>query len=489
MISKSSMALHRILSVALFVVAAWPFQGPLQAQENAYMPDPDTAIHRRLESWKDLKFGLLMHWGTYSQWGIVESWSICPEDLGWATGARKPGVSDGYFDYLKRYEALPKTFNPVKFNPEKWAAAAREAGMKYMVFTTKHHDGFCMFDTKYTDYKITNTPFGSNPRSNITKEVFNAFRKENFWIGAYFSKPDWHSDYYWWKQFPPADRNANYSISKYPEQWQKFVQYTHNQINELVSDYGKMDILWLDGGWVRRKTDEELVKEMADVYEGSRWARNPQSQDIDMAGLVKEVRAKQPGLLVVDRAVPGEHQNYLTPEQHIPDEGLPYPWETCMTMATSWSYVPNDRYKPTDEIIEKLVDIVSKGGNYLLNIGPSPEGEFDPEAYERLKEIGAWMKVNGQAIYGTRMYSVFKDGDDVRFTQSKDGKTWYVFLFGFPKDKVVLTKMKFEKGTRLSVLGSEASLKWKAAGDRIEINIPASLRSASSHVWVIKVRR
>lgn len=127
--------------------------------------------------------------------------------------------------------------------------------MKYMVFTTKHHDGFSMFDTKYTDYKITDkgTPFSSNPRSNIAKEVFSAFRQENFWIGAYFSKPDWHSDYYWWKRFPASDRNPNYSIRKHSEQWKKFEEFTHNQIDELMTDYGNVDILWLDGGWVRKK--------------------------------------------------------------------------------------------------------------------------------------------------------------------------------------------------------------------------------------------
>ncbi len=205
------------------------------AQSQQYFPDPDTAIQHRLEEWQDLKFGLLMHWGTYSQWGIVESWSICPEDLSWATGARKKGVADNYADYVKAYENLKTTFNPVKFDPAKWASAAKEAGMKYMVFTTKHHDGFCMFDSKYTDYKVTDAgcPFSRNPKANITKAIFSAFRKENFWIGAYFSKPDWHSDTYWWKQFPVSDRNANYAISKYPEQWKKYADFTHNQLNEL----------------------------------------------------------------------------------------------------------------------------------------------------------------------------------------------------------------------------------------------------------------
>jgi alpha-L-fucosidase len=459
------------------------------AQHQDYFPDPDTVIQRRLEEWKDLKFGLLMHWGPYSQWGVVESWSICPEDLGWATGARKPGIADNYNDYVKAYEKLKTTFNPIKFNPEKWATAAKEAGMKYVVFTTKHHDGFCMFDTKYTDYKVTDkeTPFSTNPRSNVTKEIFEAFRKKGFWAGAYFSKPDWHCDYYWWKKFPASDRNANYSIDKYPEQWKKFVDYTHNQVNELVSDYGKVDILWLDGGWVQKKPGEEVKKEMMDVYDGVRWARNPQSQDIDMPRLVKEVRAKQPELIVVDRAVPGEQQNYLTPEQHIPENGLPYPWETCMTMAGSWSYVPKDVYKPANELIEKLVDIVSKGGNYLLNIGPSPEGEFDDTAYLRLKQIGMWMKVNSEAIYKTRMYSVFGEGEKIRFTQSKDGKSKYIFLFDFPGEKISITRIPFSKTTRVELLGSKTKISWKQNMNAVEITVPASAKNASDHVWVLKV--
>jgi alpha-L-fucosidase len=459
------------------------------AQHQEYFPDPDPAIQHKLEEWRDLKFGLLMHWGPYSQWGIVESWSICPEDVGWAAWARKKGIADNYTDYLKKYEQLPLTFNPVKFDPEKWAAAAKDAGMKYVVFTTKHHDGFSMFDTKFSDYKITDpkVPFSSNKRSDVTKEIFNAFRNQGFWTGAYFSKPDWHSDDYWWKHFPPADRNPNYSISKYLERWKSFVTFTHHQLNELASNYGKLDILWLDGGWVRKKTDEEVKEQMFEVYEGSRYARNPQNQDIDMPLLVKEVRQKQPELIVVDRAVPGVHQNYLTPEQHIPDQGLPYPWETCMTMATSWSYVPNDKYKSADELIEKLCDIVSKGGNFLLNIGPSPTGEFDSAAYDRLKKIGAWMKLNGKAIYGTRMFDSYGEGDKIRFTQTKDGKTKFIFMFDFPDKKLTISKMAFTSATKVKMLGSDKNLPWKKTAAGVEVSVPPSMRKLSNYVWVMKV--
>ncbi len=363
--------------------------------------------------------------------------------------------------------------------------------MKYMVFTTKHHDGFCMFDTKYTDYKITDksVPFSSNPRSNVTKEVFNAFRNENFWVGAYFSKPDWHSPYYWWNKFPPFDRNVNYDIKKYPQQWKNFVDYTHNQINELMTDYGKVDILWLDGGWVRTKTEAEINADMNEVMDGVKPIRLSQSQDINMPLIAKNARLKQPKLIVVDRAVPGEQQNYLTPEQHIPENGLPYPWETCMTMGNSWSYAPNDVYKPTNEIIEKLVDIVSKGGNYLLNIGPAPDGSFDDTAYARLKAIGKWMHANGEAIYGTRMYSVFGEGNNVRYTSSKDGKTQYVFFFDQPAEKVQLSKLPLDKNVKLTMLGSKQALKWKQAEGAVEIAIPSALTKNGEHVWVMKVER
>jgi alpha-L-fucosidase len=190
---------------------------------------------------------------------------------------------------------------------------------------------------------------------------------------------------------------------------------------------------------------------------------------------------------VVDRAVPGEQQNYLTPEQHIPDEGLPYPWETCMTMGNSWSYVPGDVYKPADELVEKLVDIVSKGGNYLLNIGPGPDGEFDPAACDRLEKIGRWMKINGEAIYGTRMFTTYSEGEKIRFTQNKSGTVRYIFLFDFPEKEIEITKMKFQKGSKLRMLGDGGTLKWKQTPSGVKIMIPSSIKEKSDYVWVIRV--
>ena len=177
-----------------FLIALW-LVGTVAhtfSQDVPYVRESDPLVVKKLAQWQDQKFGLLMHWGPYSQWGIVESWSLCSEDVDWC---RRP-KGESYAEYVKRYEQLPTTFNPVKFDPDKWAAAAKGAGMKYVVFTTKHHDGFNMFDTKFSDYKITasNVPFSKDARANIAKEVFASFRRENFLIGAYFSKPDWHND-------------------------------------------------------------------------------------------------------------------------------------------------------------------------------------------------------------------------------------------------------------------------------------------------------
>ena len=363
-------------------------------EDERYVPETDPAVLKNLDVWQGKKFGLLMHWGTYSQWGIVESWSICPEDYGWCE--RKKGSNpNNYNQYIADYEGLRKTFNPVKFDPAKWAKAAKYAGMKYLVFTTKHHDGFCMFDSKETDYKITGSksPFANNPKANVAKEVFNAFRNQGLMTGAYFSKPDWNTKDYWWRYFPPKDRNVSYDPKKYPQRWEDFKTFTYNQIQELMTGYGTMDILWLDGGWVRPKSSIDTTVE---------WQRTiTHNQDIDMPKIAAMARTHQPGLLVVDRTVHGEYENYVTPEQQVPATYLPYPWESCITLGNSWSYVPGDQYKSSRKVIHMLTDIISKNGNLLLNVGPGPDGEWDSLAYNRLEAIGKWMKINSEAVYDT----------------------------------------------------------------------------------------
>ncbi|WP_313368054.1 alpha-L-fucosidase [Sphingobacterium mizutaii] len=444
------------LFTAAFLLASSLTFGQAHNVSAGYQKPTDPQVLQNLEQWQDMKFGLFMHWGTYSQWGIVESWSICPEDEGWTQ--RKPEHGKTYFEYVKNYENLQKSFNPVDFNPQKWADAAKAAGMKYVVFTTKHHDGFAMFDTKESDYKITskNTPFSSNPKANVTKEIFNSFRNEGFKIGAYFSKPDWHTEHYWWPYFPPKDRNVNYDPTKYPERWNNFKNYTYNQINELTSEYGKVDILWLDGGWVRP---------FSTIDQSVDWQRGIKvEQDIDMDRIGGMARKNQPGIIVVDRTVPGKWENYVTPEQAVPEHPLDIPWESCITMGNSFSYVPNDQYKPTKKIVETLVKIISRGGNYLMNIAPGPNGDFDKAAYDRLKELAKWVQINESSIYATRSVAPYHE-NEYYYTRSKDNKTINVFHLSEGEKYSAPATFSFQvpansKIKGVKILGHNGKAKW-----------------------------
>lgn len=462
---------------------------PAAAQdEPVYVPETDPLVLEKLEQWQDLKLGLLMHWGTYSQWGIVESWSLCSEDVPWCRRS-----IDDYDEYKRAYEALQTTFNPVEFDPERWARAAWDAGMRYVVFTTKHHDGFSMFDTKLTDYRITSpaTPFSSDPRADVTRGIFDAFRAQGFMVGAYFSKPDWHSPDYWWPYFATPDRNPNYDIEKYPERWQRFVEFTHGQIDELMRNYGPVDILWLDGGWVQKLTPEQVRAFMARPDNSQ---LRIQSQDIDMPRLVRQARELQPGLIVVDRAVPGPYQNYLTPEARVPDEALPYPWEVPMPMAGSWSYVPNDRYKPARRLVHMLADVVSKGGNLLLNIGPGPDGTWHDEAYDRLRELGEWMRVNSEAIYGTRAIEPYAEGR-IRLTRGREGEVYLIYLADESETTlpawISMTELQPAEGATVSLLGADGSIPWHAAGTGFVAQVPEPMRAhpPSDYAWVFRISR
>ncbi len=475
-----------VLSVGVLVltgVAASPNPAPgLQAVKDADR-ETDPLVLKKLEWFQDVKFGLMMHWGPYSQWGVVESWSICSEDEPWC----RRNIAD-YVEYKRRYEQLPKTFNPVKFDPAVWAKAAKYAGMRYVVQTTKHHDGFSMFDTKQTEYRITGpgVPFAKNPRSNIVKEIFDAFRKEGFGTGAYFSKPDWHSPDYWAPDWATPDRNVNYDTAKYPGRWQKFKDFTYNQIEELMTGYGPVDILWLDGGWVR--PTPPLPAEFRGLL------KQPYDQDIDMPRIAAMARGKQPGLIIVDRTVTGRYENYRTPEQEVPEKPLPYVWETCMTMGNSWSYVPNDKYKSPNRLIHLLIDIVSKGGNFLLNIGPNAEGELPAESLSRLRDIGDWMKVNGEAIYKTRPIAPYKEAKTC-FTSLADGTVYATYLADEDETRPPATIQLYSHapaaGAKITMLGVNGGVMWEKTGKGVLIHVPAAaLRTPPCrHAWVFKISK
>ena len=476
-----------LIFLALFLTYNWV---NAQDEDHRYVPETDTLVLQKIEAWQGLKFGLLMHWGTYSQWGIVESWSLCPEDEGWCR--RK---NPDYFSYVKEYENLQTTFNPGLFDPAKWAKAAKEAGMKYVIVTSKHHDGFCMFDTKETDYKITSDkcPFHTNPKADVVKEVFNAFRAENFWVGAYFSKPDWNNDNYWSPQFPPRDRHVNYDPFAYPDRWEKYTQFTHNQILELMSNYGKVDILWLDGGWVQKMDSTKIREEYRKLLTESKTGfikQNIVSQDIKMDELVKKCRAKQAGIIVVDRAVYGKNQNYLTPENRVPAEALPYPWESCIISGGGWSYTPDAKYMSGRQGVQLLVDIVAKGGNLLLNIAPGPDGQWQQGAYDLLKEYGDWMKINQKAIYNTHAVAPYKVGNVcTTIGENKERYFYYMAEENEMMPEKITIKISLDSEFKsVKMLGYDKRLKIKRSKSSFTILIPEELRKnpPCKYVWVFE---
>lgn len=327
----------------------------------------------RLEWFRRLQFGIILHWGIYSFWDCCESWPLVPED-DWS---RRDEIRcwverDRDLDRFQRdYWNLIEQFNPVAFDPDAWVAAFVEAGARYVCFTTKHHDGFCMWDTATTDFKVTapRCPFHTHPNADVTRRLFDACRKAGLAISLYFSKPDWHCQYYWAPEPRPMSRRAN-TLDR-PELWEKFVAYTHEQIRELMTDYGPIDILWLDGGWVRG------------------------AEDIRMEEMVAMARQLQPGLIVANRTV-GEFEDFVTPEREIPEEGIPEAWEACLPLAPDWKYVEGQARKSAAEVFAEIETTNRRGGNFLLGIGPKYDGTIIPEDLAILTELGRLRQNKGE---------------------------------------------------------------------------------------------
>ncbi|MCU4156364.1 alpha-L-fucosidase [Carboxylicivirga sp. A043] len=419
-----------------------------------YVVENDPAVLEKLDEWQDLKLGFFVHWGAYSVDGLCESWPVVSEDVDWLTphaDIRK--FREHYFN------ELPLQFNPTGFNPDQWAELAEEMGAKYFVFTTKHHDGFTMWDSKQTEYKITNPkfPYANAKYADITGSLFEAMRAKNMMIGAYISKPDWHHPYYWSPSFDSPGRNVNYKIERHPDWWRNFTDFFYNQVEELMTDYGNVDILWLDGAWADK---------------------NNQGQDMKMDEVGQMCREKQPGILVVDRWVGGRWENYRTPEQHIPSESNPIPWETCMTVNCCFSYRFEDsnetNVKSGRQLTHKFIDIVSKGGNLLLNLGASPQGWFNKKEVEAVRNLGQWIKLNSEAIYATRAIAPFAEAN-VRYTRSKDNSKVYAIVLledGEMPDKAMLPGCLVAKRATIKDVATGKTVAFSRQGNATLVDIP-----------------
>jgi alpha-L-fucosidase len=362
----------------------------------------ETEAHReaRMKWWTDARFGMFIHWGLYA----------LPARHEWVKNHEKMTNEEyqKYFDH----------FNPDLYDPAEWARLAKEAGMKYFVITTKHHEGFCLWDSKYTDYKATNTPYGKD----LIRPMVEAFRAEGLHAGFYHSLLDWHHPDYPVDRCHPMFDNLEFRKAAANRDVRKYAEYLHNQVRELLTEYGPIDVLFMDfsfpGENGKGRNDWQSLK------------------------LLKMIRELQPQIIVDDRLdlldVPGGW-DYRTPEQSMPREwvsvnGQPVPWETCQTFSGSWGYYRDEStWKSVRQLVVMLIETVSKGGNLLLNVGPTARGTFDERAKERLEGIGAWMKGHGRSIYGcTQAPAEFKTPANCLLTYNPETRRLYVHVLEWP---------------------------------------------------------
>lgn len=389
----------------------------------------------------EARFGMFIHWGLYAI----------------------PGQGEWYMSFdkvnAKVYEKYFSEFNPREFNPRQWAQLAKEAGMKYIVLTAKHHDGFCLFDSQYTDYKSTNTKAGKD----FIKEYVEAVREAGLRVGIYYSLLDWHHPDYpkYNDMFHPMRENEAYKEDKYD--WDNYLNYMHKQIEELCSNYGKLDLLWFDFSYGDMR--------------GEKW---------NATKLMEMVRRLQPEALVNDRLEGGGSSHgsimegqpspiagdFASPEQCMPTKelcnknGERVIWELCTTINDSWGYTPSDRnYKSSEFIIHKLVECVSKSGNLILNVGPDSQGRIPEEQAEILRKIGAWMKINGESIYGCEGAKMPRP-EWGRYTQKEN--ILYAHIMEAPIGPIPITGVVKEQIENIRVLwdGSEAKDASMALGPR-----------------------
>lgn len=377
--------------------------GYSNGKEYIYPESPEVREH--LKWFQGLKLGLMMHWMPSCQFGSYESWPLSEDSVSWAR--EDIDWTDDMEEALKQYRDCNKTFNPFKFRPDQMAKLAKECGFKYLLFTTKHHEGFCMYDSQYSDYKITapDCPFHDSPYADVVRSMFDEFRKEGMAISAYFSKPDWHSPYYWSPDFPkPDSRNVNYDVKEQPQLWERFVQYTHNQLMELCTRYGKVDVLWLDGGQVQPRN---------------------RNQDIRLGEIVEKIRAKaQPHLIVCDRTVGGPYENIITPEGGVPKEAMDIPWEACIPIGGHFAFQYDDVCKTPLALVHMFVEIIAKGGSLALNVTPRSDGKLPASQVHAMRCMGRFLNANAEGIYESHM-APCHSGRDYYYTAR--GKNIYLF--------------------------------------------------------------
>jgi alpha-L-fucosidase len=409
---------------------------------------------RRMEWWRDAGFGMFIHWGVYSiPAGIYKGQEV--KGIGeWIMHSAKIPVQE--------YEEYAKAFNPTKFDAKEWVKIAKQAGVKYIVITSKHHDGFCLWDSKVTEYDIMDTsPF----KRDILKELTEACKAAGIRMCFYHSIMDWHH--------PDAESKKDYphQNSENPD-WNNYREnYLKPQIKELMVNYDP-GVMWFDGEWIPEWTEPQGK----DLYQFIK-SINPQ---IIINNRVGKGRKGMQGMNEYDDAA----GDFGTPEQEILSGASTLDWESCMTMNDTWGFKKNDHnWKSIETLIQQQIDVAAKGGNYLLNIGPMSDGTIPKESVSRLAAMGKWLKINGEAVYGTRGREVYQEGKNFKFSTSKDGKYTYIFCEGLTGPTITIKTIKPQSGSSIQMLGVKKALPWTqlSNGDYL-ITLPKKLPSKIANV-------
>jgi alpha-L-fucosidase len=431
-----------IVGPVVIALAALAGSPQFCAADRAAMAGESTVQHdARMKWWRDARFGMFIHWGIYAvpagEWQDKKSYAE------WFLEETHMPVS--------QYAGFAKQFNPVDFDAKQWVRIAKDAGMKYLVITSKHHDGFCMWPSKLTDWCISSTPFGRSGRDPL-RELADACQEGGIHFGLYYSIMDWHhSDW--------ATRRAWNDVATGKPDMDRYTAYLKGQLKELITNYHPA-VLWFDGEWESPWTHERGV----DVYNYLRTL----DPNLIINNRVDTARNGMAGMSTDPHAV----DDFGTPEQEIPANGLGpgIDWETCMTLNDHWGYNKYDKnWKSAKTIVRNLVDIASKGGNYLLNVGPTAEGVIAPGNVDRLEEAGRWMKVNGEAIYGASAAPFVKMPAWGRYTQ-KPG-TLYLNVFDWPKDRKISVPITNKVNRAYLLSAPDQTLPARAQGDAVQLEV------------------
>ncbi|MEO9511890.1 MAG: alpha-L-fucosidase [Flavobacteriaceae bacterium] len=443
-----------------------------EVAEVNYLEESREDFDKRMAWWRDARFGMFIHWGPYS----VAGGEYKGETVAGWVGAEWI-MNDGEIP-IKEYEKFSKQFNPTNFDADAYIKLMKDTGMKYMVITSKHHDGFCLWDSKVSDYDIVDfSPYGKD----ILKQLSEACKKYGIEFGLYHSIMDWHHPQAQAINEPRYNAGEKDSTLYNPEFPKYYEGYLKPQIKELIDTYDPK-ILWFDGEWIPEYTHEHAL----DLYQ---YVRSLKPNII----INNRIDVGREGLMGMNKEGEDYVGDFGTPEKEVLAGTSTFDWESCMTINDTWGYRKSDHdWKPAKTLVHNLIDAAAKGGNYLLNIGPMGDGTIPQPSLDRLEKIGNWVNVNNEAIFNVATLGAhYKEGDNLRFTQKKGKSTYYAIAIEHPGKELKMKTLIPEEGSKVYLLGATEPLSWSydtETGVTIQVPEQQLKEVGETEAWVFKIK-